>query len=70
MGFPCVLLQVSLIVIKGFFFKSISGRKQDKFYVSFEKNCKRDLWLSGRICANRLGRCSQAALAPGVTPDP
>ena len=63
MGFLCVLLQVSLIVIKVFFFESISGKKQDKFYVSFEKHCKNDLWLGGRICANRLGKCSQAASA-------
>lgn len=49
MDFPCVLLLVSLIVIKAFFlFWSISGKKQDKFYVKFEKDCKSDLWADRR----------------------
>lgn len=48
MDFPCVLLLVSLIVIKAFFlFWSISGKKQDKFYVKFE-DCKSDLWADRR----------------------
>lgn len=49
MDFPCILLLVSLIVIKAFFlFWSISGKKQDKFYVKFEKDCKSDLWADRR----------------------